>query len=118
MPIINPWIFYLAYSATQVTNIVGMLSFVVVLFSGTALLVCYCALNIGDLYEDERDTVIRGRRVSKRIFMISLSIFVICCLIPDRQTILLMYGSSMLTPDNIQVVQAQLIEFVRQLGGN
>ena len=96
-PIISPWLFYLVGIAGYVkgalilgAGILGFLSVIVILDC------------------DEKS----DRKFYIRVCIAAAVILLLAALIPDRQTAYSMLAASVITPDNIQAVQGNIVDFV------
>lgn len=106
-PIISPWLIYLL-------SLVGALKVVSAIAGGVSLV----GLLIGvmtlaeDFSEEDRK---KSKRVCKYsalgiIIFVLLSIF-----IPSEETLMAMIAASYATPDNIQAMQGNIVDFVSQI---
>jgi uncharacterized membrane protein len=102
-PVISPWIIYWVCVAGAVRD-VAMIALIISLI--TTLVV-----GIGSFLE--------GDELLKKIAHISLlvgcvsAVFVI--FIPSKDTLLAMLAMQYITPDNIQMVQGNIVEFIKQI---
>ena len=102
-PIISPWIIY----AVAILNKVYILAVIAVMICSVMFLI---AAPIG-LIEDDDD----ARHVLKKLkwpFIVSVLVLIVT---PDKQTLLTMLVAQYITPDNIQAVQGNIVEFVGQI---
>ena len=106
-PIISPWIIYIF---SIIVNISFVLKLVV-----TLSLFCIGALFV--LLNEERNdknifTIINWM---KKLFIISIICGILLIFIPDRHTLLTMLTLNSITPDNIKLVQGDVVEFIYQI---
>lgn len=106
-PIISPWIIYLIH-VTSVTSCVANL---IALFSviGVALTAIFSAIEDEDI---EFGNMRKAFKVSTIVFAISV---VVSIIVPDRETMLAMLTLSFVTPDNITLVQDNLVDFIQRV---
>ena len=102
-PIISPWVIY----AVHVLNSVHDLCCGIFIFSfiGTILSV------IVGLMEDEE----KGLKIVKILAVITVVNTIIVIIIPSKDILLTMIATSYITTDNIQSVQGNVVEFIRQI---
>ena len=101
-PIVNPWIIY----AIDVAHKVYMLAGIAILFGVTGTI-------LGAVSIDEDDDV--GKKLFKYSVTTLLIAIPVLILIPDKETLLTMLALQYVTPDNIQTVQGNIIDFVGQI---
>lgn len=96
-PIISPWWFYLIGIAGYVKG---------ALILGAGILVFLSAIVILDCYEksDKKLCIWTG--------VIAIVMLLLSAFIPDRQTAYTMLAASVITPDNIQTVQGNIVDFI------
>lgn len=106
-PIISPWIVYVIH----VANVISFASTLIAIFSGLGV-----ALTAVFLAIEDEDLAIGNMRkafkVSTIVFAISV---VVSIIVPDRETMLAMLTLSFVTPDNITLVQDNLIDFIQKV---
>lgn len=106
-PIISPWIVYVIH----VASVISFASTLIAILSGLGV-----ALTAVFLAIEDEDLVIGNMRkafkVSTIVFAISV---VVSIIVPDRETMLAMLTLSFVTPDNITLVQDNLIDFIQKV---
>ena len=102
-PIISPWIIY-AVSLLDKINAVA--TFIAVVSGVLAFLSIIGAF----LEEDEK-----CKRIFKKCTIVAVIAGTIGALVPDKQLMLTMLAAQYVTPDNIQAVQGNIVDFVGQL---
>ena len=106
-PIISPWIVYIVHMLSTISTIATVffvLSIIGAILSGLFLVMI-------DDYEMPKHMHIIFK--SCVIILIASSIAVI--IIPDKQTMLAMLTLSFITPDNIEFVQDNIVDFVKKI---
>lgn len=96
-PIISPWWFYL----------VGIVGYVGMALKIGALALGYLAV-IVVLDCDEEST----KKLCIWTGVIAIVMLLLSAFIPDRQTAYTMLAASVITPDNIQTVQGNIVDFI------
>lgn len=106
-PIISPWIAYVIH----VASVISFTVILVAIFSGIGIIFTASCLAISD--EDfEAGNMKKAFKVSTIVFAISV---VVSIIVPDRETMLAMLTLSFVTPDNITLVQDNLIDFIQKV---
>lgn len=102
-PIISPWIIYTVHVLSSVRDLCcGTLVFSVV---GTI------AFTIMGLVEDEE----KALKIAKILAVITVVNTIIVIIIPSKDILLTMIATSYITPDNIQLVQGNVLEFIKKI---
>lgn len=127
-PIISPWVVYMIDVANSVQNIsqlVMFLSLVIATYLGIATLIdddfSYNALDECLGVDKEEKWKKHTERKSRRTKWFKVSIItmvvsgVVTVLVPNKETCLQMLAVSYITPDNINITQEALIDFVSKL---
>lgn len=96
-PIISPWWFYL----------IGITGYVGWTLKIGALLLGFIAVIIGLDCDEESTKKICLVMAISAVVMLFISAF-----IPDKQTAYTMLAASVITPDNIQAVQGNIVDFI------
>ena len=106
-PIVSPWLLYLVGLCESIhTSIVVLEAIICIIVIFT--IPCIVEAN------DEKD--IRSYIKNLKIFIISFVVFgVINCIIPTKETALQMLAASVVTPDNIQAVQGNIVDFISEV---
>lgn len=99
-PIISPWYFYLA----GIVEYIGM-----ALKIGAGLLGFLVVMVILDCEEESTKKLCIWAGVAT-VMMLFVAAF-----IPDKQTAYTMLAASVITPDNIQTVQGNLVDFITDI---
>lgn len=108
-PIINPWIIY----ATSVIGNVRGLSMV-------GIIICVGVLTfVGLVYtlnlDADEKSVRRSKKVAKYATVVLLIFVVLALTLPDRETLATMIALQYITPDNVQLVQGNIVDFVSEI---
>lgn len=99
-PIISPWIIY----GVSVLTKLGVAIHVLLFLSIAALLLTLPAMET------------KGIEKLQKRFVISIFVFgFLDILMPDKDTLLTMLALQYVTPDNIQSVQSNVVDFVSQI---
>lgn len=99
-PIISPWIIY----GVSVLTKLGIAIHVLLFLSIAALLLTIPAIDA------------KGIEEWQKRFIISIFIFgFLDILMPDKDTLLTMLALQYVTPDNVQAVQSNIVDFVGQI---
>lgn len=102
-PIINPWIIYIVSFLDKV----NFLAFLMAFLLGIGMAISCMMYLIEDIEEAHKFL-----NKCKWPFIMSLAAIIV---IPDRNTMLTMLAAQYITPDNIQVVQGNIVDFVGQI---
>ena len=103
-PIINPWIVY----GIDVINKMCVVAFITVIASLIGMFVF--AMNDSAYGNDEHEN-----KVFKILFIVFLVATVFLVILPTRDTMLTMLALYYVTPDNVQAVQGNIVDFVSQI---
>ena len=102
-PIISPWVIYVVQLLDKLSDIC-MILFVL---SNIAIVLIAIPVVFGD--ED----------LPKKFLKTAVIIAAICggmvCVIPNQKTMITMIAASYITPDNIQMTQGNIVEFIKQI---
>lgn len=107
-PVINPMLIYLVSFCDNIRTISVFLCASTIV---AAIVIFFCGI-LADETDEDKDRYISAIRYSIILFLISL-VFVV--IVPSRETALTMLAAYYITPDNIQAVQGNIVEFVAQL---
>ena len=106
-PIINPWLIYavnMCGSLKEVATIIAIL---------IALPISIIGINITmEVNKEDKEFYIRIEKYLIGAFVVLLFLAVA---IPTKETCLAMLAAYYITPDNIQTVQGNIVDFVEQL---
>lgn len=136
-PIISPWLLYLINFITNLHLLVMPVFGLSAVFSlGLLIDIASAQMNNEDYfshyksfgYSDANAERAKELEIKKKVdemkvkvkwFKLSFIIFCVSSLLfmflPDRETILAMLAASYVTPDNIQAVQGNIVDFVSQI---
>lgn len=103
-PIINPWIVY----AIDMISKLSVVAFITVIASLIGMLIF--AMNDSTYGNDEQES-----RVFKILLIVLLVATVFLVILPSKDTMLTMLALHYVTPDNIQAVQGNIVDFVSQI---
>lgn len=106
-PIISPWIIY-------IFSIILNISFVLKLVA-TLSLFCICVLFVFLIEEKTKEDILTIMNWMKKLFIISIICGILLIFIPDRHTLLTMLTLNSINPDNIQLVQGNVVDFINQI---
>lgn len=106
-PIVSPWLLYLVGLCGSIhTSIVVLEAIICIIVIFT--IPCIVESN------DEKD--IRRYTKNLKIFIISFIVLgIINCIIPTKEVALQMLAASVVTPDNIQAVQGNIVDFISEV---
>ena len=102
-PIISPWIIYALHVFDNV-YIACQISLMISLTFGLLTV-------IGAYIEDDEDI----KKINKILLKIAAISAIVLIIVPDKDTLIAMMATSYITPDNIQTVQGNVVEFIRQI---
>lgn len=106
-PIVSPWLLYLIGLCDRIHNCIFVVEAILVL---AIFLTIACMVNP---YDGE-DTSKYNRNL--KIFIVSFIVLgVINCIVPSQETALQMLAASVVTPDNIQAVQGNIVDFISEV---
>ncbi len=103
-PIINPWIVY----GIDVISKLSVVAFITVIASLVGMLIF--AMNDSTYGNDEQEN-----RIFKILLIVFLVATVFLVILPSKDTMLTMLALHYVTPDNIQAVQGNIVDFVNQI---
>lgn len=107
-PIINPWFIYWINIITNLHAAFGLaaaISLVIFLFS-------VCGFSSVYLNEEEQSTAKKIMKISAAVLF---SAGIILIFLPDKETMMTMLALQYTTPDNIQIVQGNVVDFVKNI---
>ena len=112
-PIISPWIFYLI----GLINQIGLACFIIFILSAT--LFFFCCIGIAENQIDSWGTSEKNQKLLQKglngfgaAAVITLLLYI---LLPSNDTMLKMLTASVITPDNVQEVQSNVVDLVAQI---
>ena len=108
-PIISPWIIY---AASVIGSVRGL--------SMVGIIICIGVLTfVGLMYASNLDadekSVRRNKKVAKYATVALLIFIVLALILPDRETLAAMIALQYITPDNVQLVQDNIVDFVSEI---
>ena len=107
-PIINPWFIYWINIITNLHAAFGFASAI----SLVIFLFAVCGLSSVHLNEEEQFTAKKIMKISAAILFLA---GIILIFLPDKETMMTMLTLQYTTPDNIQIVQGNVVEFVKNI---
>lgn len=106
-PIISPWIVYLVHVASVTSCVANLMA----IFSGIGVVLTALCLAMVD-ERLEISNMKKAFKISTVVFAVSI---VFSIIVPDRETMLAMLTLSFVTPDNITLVQDNLVDFIQRV---
>ena len=106
-PIISPWIIYLI----SVLNAIYIASLVAIMIDMLVMMALGMAL-LGIMTDEERIAI---KSYGKTGFKVLGVLVVLALIIPSKETLYTMLITSYVTPDNIQIAQSSIVDFVKQI---
>lgn len=108
-PIISPWLVYLVSVLTTISHVAS----IAIMAGSTIIVLCIIVMSL-TFNEDEYiwNKTIKIMKITGIVMVVSV---VIVTLIPSRNDMLAMFALSYITPDNIQLVQGNIVDFVKQI---
>lgn len=107
-PIINPTLIYLVGFCGDLKEFLFIAFFLSAI--PTIWYIVMFLLSINDKKENEYN----NKRV-RGFVILSFVLWLLFAIIPSRQTALAMLATYYITPDNVQIVQGNVVEFIRQI---
>lgn len=111
-PIISPWFFYFIDIAQALDNffcaLLGCSGFISIT-CGVAWGSLTMDSDLADRYREEKDRWFRRMKISVAC---TVGLALITIAIPSSETLYKMLVASMVTPDNIQIVQDNVVKFI------
>lgn len=102
-PIISPWVIYALHVFDKLYFACGMV-----------LMCCVTIAPLLAIFGDMEDS--EGMMKYAKILAIVAAICALALIIvPDKDALIAMMATSYITPDNIQAVQGNVVEFIRQI---
>ena len=106
-PIISPWLFYFVHVASAIQFTLILVGVVGILGSGFFFIGAHDPV---DDIDDERDIVL-----AKKFFKVAVVAIILAIIIPNESTLYKMIAASLVTPDNISIVENGTVEFIERL---
>lgn len=102
-PIISPWIIYVLHVFDKLY------------FAGGMLLMCCATIApilaiIGDM-EDSASMM----KYAKILAIVAVICALVLIIVPDKNTLTAMLAATYITPDNIKLIQGNIVDFVQQI---
>ena len=104
-PIISPWIVYIIdilLSFYIISWLVALVGFLALIFFPI----------VADIEGTNKDTIIKYEKRIGAVFIISTLLWIF---IPSQQTMLTMLVLQYTTPDNIELVQTNIVDFIQNI---
>lgn len=105
-PIISPWIIYAVYLTNKINTVAVMFSLIL----GTCMITALAMYFSGD--PEDSDT---AKKFIKKAWIPLAVCLAVLVIVPDNQTMMSMIVVQYITPDNINVVQGNIVDFVGQI---
>ena len=104
-PIISPWIIYVLHVFDKLYFACGM--------------VLVCGVTVSPLLAifgnmEESECMMKYAKILAIVAAICALVLII---VPNKDTLIAMLAATYITPDNIQAVQGNVVEFIRQISG-
>lgn len=112
-PIINPMLIYLIGFCQDLKFF--LLSVFLLSLLPTIIYILSAVVYIGANDADDKEEIKYYIKKTIIFSIISFVLWLLFAIIPSRQTALAMLATYYITPDNIQIVQGNIVEFVRQI---
>lgn len=107
-PIISPWLIY----AISLLTRIYITAFVCAFLSVSVSILIGIFLLYGP---PGAEITKKGEKIFKYSVVVFITSVVLVILIPTKDTMIAMVGASYVTPDNIQAVQDNIVDFVHQI---
>lgn len=107
-PIISPWLLYVVSVLSKV-NIISIVLAILSFF----LIFPLIYFSVG--YDNSEEMKDKAKKMLKLDVVIFAVTFLMAILVPTKPTMIQMIGLSLVTPDNIQGLQENLVESIRQI---
>lgn len=104
-PIISPWLVYLVSFLANVGCAASIVLFVAI----TVIVLCFFI----SYYEEEAWN--EASKIVAIALIVAIVSSVIAILIPSKNDMLTMLALSYITPDNVQLIQGNIADFVKQI---
>jgi hypothetical protein len=105
-PVISPWIIYLISILSTIKDTAIFLVFI--------SLVVITVLGIVFLVEDEEEKE-KWKSTAKTVIKILIISSIVCIIVPDTETMISMLIFSYITPENIQLIQGNAVDFITKI---
>lgn len=107
-PIISPWLVYLVSFLANV----GCVASIIFIVSITVLVGC---IFFPSLCYREKEARQMANKIMKKALIVAIISLVIAMVIPSKKDLLTMLALSYITPDNVQLIQGNIADFVKQI---
>lgn len=104
MPIVNPWIIY----GISVIDNLCLLAILALIITSVGMIVVTGGI---DTHGSSKQDI----KILKTLFVIFSVSVVLLVILPSKNTMLTMLALQYVTPDNIQMVQGDIVDFVNQV---
>lgn len=108
-PIISPWLVYLVSFLANVSCVAVIALIVASTVIGLGLIV------MAATFDDDEDVYNKTMKIMKIAGLVVVVSGVIVTLIPSKNDMLTMFTLSYITPDNVQLIQGNIVDFVKQI---
>lgn len=106
-PVISPWIIYIFSIIVKIDFIIKLIA-ILSLFG-------ICGLYVLLIDNEDEEIMFTLENWMKKLFIILVICGILLIFIPDKQILLTMLTLNFITPDNIQLVQGDVVEFIYQI---
>ena len=103
VPIVSPWLVYAVWLANALRVCAGVVLACAAFYAFVVFMTTDC----------EHDAM--AARACRRALLVAASCVAVLVLVPNRQTIFAMIALNYVTPDNIAVVQVDVVDFVKRI---
>lgn len=110
-PIVSPWIFYVMNVLNNLNHVTHFLMFFLAIVLGISAFVLF----VSAVDEDAKTVWKKIYPYIKICFIAFIASGFLSIFIPSKETMLQMLVASYVTPDNIQVVQENTVQFVQEI---
>ena len=107
-PIISPWLVYLVSFLANV----GYGASIVLVVSITIFVGCFL---FPPLCYNEKEAWQKANKIRKKALVVAIVSLVITMAVPSKNDLLAMLALSYITPDNVQLIQGNIVDFVKQI---
>lgn len=107
--IISPWVVYIVTVLAKI----NFAAYIVLMVSLFALAIMGLFLFLDIPYNSENFTTLK--KAFKYTVLTSIISLVLAIFVPEQNALIAIIGASYVTPDNIQAVQGNIVDFVHQI---
>lgn len=102
-PIISPWIIYWIHVFDKINIACALVTIIGSIVFGITWLV--------GITEDDKDLINFAKKASIVIAICATILMVV----PDKQTMMAMIAANYITPENVQLVQENIVDFIKKI---